>query len=67
VLHDVAYGPEPQEITDAAGRWVQVALMPGQRVIISATPEGIVARLPDRREERSGDSIEAAEPTTTAG
>lgn len=67
VLHDVAYGPEPQEITDAAGRWVQVALMPGQRVLISATPEGIVARLPDRREERSGDSIEAAEPTTTAG
>jgi hypothetical protein len=51
---DVAYGPPPQEICDAEGRWLQIGLAPGQRVLIDATPEGISVRLPDRRTEESG-------------
>jgi hypothetical protein len=51
---DVAYGPPPQEICDAEGRWLQIGLAPGQRVLIDAMPEGISVRLPDRRTEESG-------------
>jgi hypothetical protein len=50
--HDITYGPVPQMLDDAQGRWLQIMLGVGQRAVIDATPEGIVVRLPDRREEQ---------------
>jgi hypothetical protein len=64
LLHDVAYGIEPQMIADAAGRWVQILLSVGQRIFIEATADGIVVRLPDRREGRSDNRAEVVEPAT---
>jgi hypothetical protein len=55
----VAYGPPPEELADAEGRWLRVALAPGQRALIKATNEGIAVEIPDRREEQSGDGLEA--------
>jgi Bacterial alpha-L-rhamnosidase 6 hairpin glycosidase domain len=43
--------PPPDEITDAAGRWLRIVLAPGQRALIEATPAGIAVHMPDRRRE----------------
>src|SRR5262245_49138707 len=56
--HDILYGPVPQMLDDAQGRWLQFMLGVGQRVVIDATPEGIVASLPDRREEQPNTDTE---------
>jgi Bacterial alpha-L-rhamnosidase 6 hairpin glycosidase domain len=52
------YGPPPEEITDAEGRWLRVVLAPGQRALIEATHDGVRVHVPDRREELAGDGIE---------
>jgi hypothetical protein len=55
----VDYGTPPQEIVDAEGRWVRIPLAAGQRVLIDATPEGITVQMPDRRDERVGNGVNA--------
>lgn len=63
LLQHVAYGPAPQIVTEERDRWLQVFVHPGQRLTISVTSEGIIARLPDRREEAArGDETPVAEP-----
>ncbi|HEU5014415.1 MAG TPA: amylo-alpha-1,6-glucosidase [Roseiflexaceae bacterium] len=51
--HDIAFGPEPQVMEEEGLRWLQIALMPEQRVVVDAMPEGITVHIPDRREERA--------------
>jgi hypothetical protein len=58
--HNIAYGPLPELLNDEAGIWVQAMIAPGQRLIITATPDAIVVHMPDRREEGPG-----SEPTPT--
>jgi hypothetical protein len=65
--HAIAYGPIPQIIGEGQERWLQVMLAPGQRIIISATPGGIVAQIPDRREEPVGNGVDAAVPVEVTG
>jgi hypothetical protein len=55
----VSYGPPPEEIADEEGRWLRLALAPGQRALIEATEDGVTVRVPDRREEQSGDGLAA--------
>lgn len=63
---DVTYGPAPQVITDATGRWLHAALAPGQNLLISAAPEAIGVRIPDRREEGVGNGLGAAMPSVAS-
>jgi hypothetical protein len=58
-LADEGYGPLPEEVVDAEGRWLRIALAPGQRALVEAAGESVAVRLPDRREEASGDGVSA--------
>jgi hypothetical protein len=60
-----SYGPPPEEVVDAEGRWLRIALAPGQRALVEATGESVTVRLPDRREETPGDGL--ATPAAPVG
>jgi hypothetical protein len=53
----VNYGPPPEEVADAEGRWLRLMLAPGQRALIEATEAGVTVRVPDRREEQPSDGL----------
>jgi hypothetical protein len=55
----LSYGPPPEEVADADGRWLRLTLAPGQQALIEATEDGVTVRVPDRREEQPGDGLEA--------
>jgi hypothetical protein len=58
--------PLLDEVTDAEGRWLRIALAPGQRLLIEATPEGIVARPPAEPDEPIG-NVEPAGARSRSG
>jgi len=56
--HTVPYGTPPELIADDEGRWMRIALLPGQRIIAHADAERVLVQAPDRREESTSNGAE---------
>jgi len=54
----VMEGNEPVVIANDEGRWLQITLAPGQRIIARASGECLLVHMPDRREEPTSNGTE---------
>jgi hypothetical protein len=56
--HTILYGTPPKLITTDEGRWLQIMLAPGQRIIARASAERLLVQSPDRREDPTSNGAE---------
>jgi len=56
--HTIPYGTPPELIADDQGRWLRIALAPGQQINARVTAERVLVQAPDRREEPTSNGIE---------
>jgi len=56
--HTIPYGTPPELIANDEGRWLQITLAPGQRIIARASGECLLVHMPDQREEPTSNGTE---------